>query len=87
MIASLMTLSTLSACSTHPTLVDRPVGPPVALYSESTENAPEAPPRGSTNAVVVSYAQSLKNSLRACYDDRKGIRDWAAGLQLDQSQK
>lgn len=67
----------LSGCST--VVVQKvPVGPPAELYTESTEKAPAAPPRGSTNEALVRYVLSLKDALRAAYDDRAAIRVWAS---------
>lgn len=77
-----MLLWTLSACSTV-VVREVPVGPPVALYSESTETYPAALQRGATNADVVSYVNALKDRLRAAYDDRAAIRVWAEGALVD----
>lgn len=71
----------LSGCST--VVVQKvPVGPPTELYAESTEKAPTAPPRGSTNEALVRYVLALKDHVRELYDDRAAIRVWA-GCALD----
>ena len=71
-----MMLWMLSGCSSVP-IKNVPVGPPAALYAQSAETWPAAPPRGSTNADVVSYVHALKDRLAAAYADREAIRVWA----------
>lgn len=68
----------LSACN-HIPVKNVPVGPPTVLYSTQGETWPTAPPRGSTNADIVSYVHALKDRLGAAYADREAIRVWAKG--------
>lgn len=70
---------TLSACSTCPTRIERPVGPSAALTEPTPEPAP--PARPVPNGKLAEYILRLQEALRSANSDKAAIRFWSNSLK------